>query len=85
MKNKIKTKRSLVPVIWTDVRLEGLKINHLIIKPGSLHWPQPPAEIMKCAIRVSRGFVPELAQAFGEGIKEFNKATVNTSKEINAN
>ena len=85
MKNKIKTKRFLVPVIWTDVRFEGLKINHLKIKPGSLPWPQPPAEIMKCAIRVSRGFVPELAQAFGRGIKELNPATVNTSKEINAN
>lgn len=39
---------------------------------------------MKCATRVSRGFVPELAKTFDQGIKELNTATVNTSKEINA-
>jgi hypothetical protein len=44
MKNKIKTKPSLVPVKWTDVRFEGLKINHLRIPPGFLHLPQPPRE-----------------------------------------
>jgi sec-independent protein translocase protein TatA len=27
--------------------------------------------------------LPQLAKAFGPGIKEFKKATVNTSKEIN--
>jgi Sec-independent protein translocase protein TatA len=38
---------------------------------------------VKSATRVSRGFVPELAKAFVQGIKEFKKATINTSKEIN--
>ena len=42
MKNRIKTKRTPIPIKWIDVRYEKLKINYIRLQQGILHLSQTP-------------------------------------------